>query len=168
MFGHVLATTLENQGDDVVGLSHIHAVYAVILSQGQSMVVSLLRALVDTCPRQLMRTAADRLRLLMHHPALLPHHHHHHHYAVDGENGHANGNGNQMMGMGMVWVQAAVMSGQLPGVAEGVLTRETCEKFCSLACGDSLRAARLTALLVDFGLVARREESADVLLGYEL
>ena len=168
VFGHVLATTLENQGDDVVGLSHIHAVYAVILSQGQSMVVSLLRALVDTCPRQLMRTAADRLRLLMHHPALLPHHHHHHHYAVDGENGHANGNGNQMMGMGMVWVQAAVMSGQLPGVAEGVLTRETCEKFCSLACGDSLRAARLTALLVDFGLVARREESADVLLGYEL
>lgn len=144
MLGHVLSTQERALGDPGpgVGQGQIDAVHAALMAQGQSMVEALLRALCDTCPRQLMRNAGDRLRSLLTHPVL-------------GQNAAG-------------WVQGTVMSGQLPGIAEGILTQEVCVKFCTLALGGSLRIARLTALLVDFGLVARREETADVLLAYEL
>jgi hypothetical protein len=154
VLGHVVSTQEKAVGDfggPGICQSHIDAVHAVLITHGQSMVEALLRGLCDTCPRQSMRTAGDRLRSLLTHPILVA----------------PNLAGSHGQGVGY-WLQAVVMSGQLPGCAEGVLTQETCSKFCSLVLRGDLRAARLTGLLVDFGLIARREETADVLLAYEL
>lgn len=152
VIGHVVSTQERAVGDFVgpgISQSHVDAVHAVLISHGQSMVEALLRGLCDTCPRQSMRTAGDRLRSLLTHQILVA-------------SGSAGG-----QGVGF-WLQTVVMSGQLPGCAEGLLTQETCAKFCSLVLSGNLRAARLTGLIVDFGLVARREETAEVLLAYEL
>jgi len=152
VIGHVVSIQERAVGDlGGISQSHIDAVHAVLISHGQSMVEALLRGLCDTCPRQSMRTAGDRLGSLLSHPTLVA----------------SKSNGRQGQGVGF-WLRAVVMSGQLPGCAEGLLTQETCAKFCSLVLSGNLRAARLTGLIVDFGLVARREETADVLLAYEL
>jgi hypothetical protein len=154
VIGHVVCIQEKAVGDfggPGISQSHIDAVHAVLISHGQSMVEALLRGLCDTCPRQSLRTCGERLRSLLTHPILIAPN-----LAV------SNG-----QGVG-VWLQTVVMSGQLPGCAEGLLTQETCLKFCSLVLSGNLRAARLTGLIVDFGLVARREETADVLLAYEL
>jgi hypothetical protein len=154
VIGHVVSIQEKAVGDfggPGISQSHIDAVHAVLISHGQSMVDALLRGLCDTCPRQSMRTAGDRLRSLLTHPILVA----------------SGSNGGQGQGVGF-WLQSVVMSGQLPGCAEGLLSQETCLKFCSLVLRGNLRAARLTGLIVDFGLIARREETADVLLAYEL
>ena len=144
LLGHVLATQERVIGDPGPGVcqGQLDAVHAALVAQGQSMVEALLCALCDTCPRQLMRIAGDRLRALLTHPVL-------------GQNAAG-------------WMQATIMSGQLPGTGEEGLSEDVCVKFCGLALGGSLRMARLTALIVDFGLIARREEMSDVLLGYEM
>jgi hypothetical protein len=152
VIGHIVSIQERAVGDfggPGISQGHIDAVHAVLVSHGQSMVEALLRGLCDTCPRQSMRTAGDRLRSLLTHPILVA----------------SGSHGGQGVGF---WLQAVIMSGQLPGCAEGLLTQETCAKFCSLVLNGNLRAARLTGLIVDFGLIARREETADVFLAYEL
>ena len=48
------------------------------------------------------------------------------------------------------------------------VTEEDCRRLCTAALTGGLRGGRLIALLVDFGLVARRENTSDVLLAYEM
>jgi hypothetical protein len=53
-------------------------------------------------------------------------------------------------------------------MAEGRLTAQECVHAASIALGGTLRGARLVALLVDFGLLARGQATPDALLAYEL
>lgn len=115
---------------------------AALAGGGEALVRALLAALCDTCPRHLMRTAADCLRAVVGHPTL---------------GGAAPG-----------WLATTLSSGALPGMAEGYLSPEDCAAFGALAGGDALRGPRLTALVVDFGLIARGQQTNDCLLAYEM
>jgi 2-oxo-4-hydroxy-4-carboxy--5-ureidoimidazoline (OHCU) decarboxylase len=127
-------------GDEGVSAAHLEAVRSVLAAQGPALVAALLAAACDTCPRHLLRTAADCLRRLLAHPEL---------------GGAAGG-----------WLAAAATSGQLPGAAEGYLSPQDCAAFARLAPG--LQGARFLALFSDFGLLARGHNTSDVLLAYEL
>jgi hypothetical protein len=117
-------------------------VSATLLVHGQGLVRGLLEAECDTCPRHLMRPAADCIYKLLAHPAL----------------------GAQSRG----WLSATLVSGQLPGVAEGQLSGEDCSQFCGIALGGAVRGARFAALVMDFGLLARGHNTSDVLLAYQM
>eukprot|EP00887_Chlorella_sp_A99_P002079 scaffold21.g2079.t1 len=142
LLGHVLGTHARAADEDRLKQSHLDAAHAALGAQGEVLVAALLAALCDSCPRHLMRAAADCLRATVSHPALGP---------------HAGG-----------WLTAALASGVLPGVVEGYLTQENCATFCALALGGGLRGPRFTALVVDFGLLARGSNTSDVLLAYEM
>lgn len=135
-----LAATQEGLDEEGLTQTHLDAVHAVLATQGEALTARLLAALCDTCPRHLMRNAADVLRKLLGHPTL----------------------GRAAAG----WLAAAAASGQLPGAAGGYLTPEDCAKFASLA--PRLAGPRFNALLVDFGKLARGENTSDVLLAYEM
>ena len=138
--GRVIGMEASSGAEDGVGPAHVEAVRGVLGSQGKALVGALLAALCDTCPRHLMRNAADCVRQLMAHPAL----------------------GAAAAG----WLAAAAGSGQLPGAGDGHLTADDCASLAALAPG--LRGPRFNALLVDFGLLARGQNTSDVLLAYEL
>lgn len=135
-----LAATQEGLDEEGVTQGHLDAVHGVLAAQGEVLTTRLLAALCDTCPRHLMRNAADVLRKLLGHPAL----------------------GRAAAG----WLAAAAGSGQLPGAAGGYLTPDDCAAFAGLA--PRLAGPRFNALLVDFGRLARGENTSDVLLAYEL
>jgi hypothetical protein len=117
-------------------------VNAALLAHGEELVRGLLAAECDTCPRHLMRSAADCLYKLLAHPALGHH--------------------------ARAWLSGALASGQLPGVAEGQLSGEDCSQFCEIALGGGVRGARFAALVMDFGLLARGQNTPDVLLAYQM
>lgn len=142
LLGHVLGTHQRAADEDRLKQVHMDAAHAALAAQGEALVQSLLAALCDSCPRHLMRSAADCLRQTVLHPAL----------------------GQQARG----WVTAVLASGQLPGVAEGYLTADDCSTFASLALSGSLRGPRFSALVVDFAQLARGQNTSDVLLAYEL
>ncbi|KAL4452382.1 hypothetical protein ABPG75_008044 [Micractinium tetrahymenae] len=135
-----LAATHEGLDEEGVTQAQLDAVHGVLAAQGEVLTARLLAALCDTCPRHLMRNAADVLRKLLGHPAL----------------------GRAAAG----WLAAAAASGQLPGAADGYLTSDDCASFASLA--PQLAGPRFNALLVDFGKLARGENTSDVLLAYEM
>lgn len=122
--------------------AHLAALYALLARQGEVLVHAIMCALCDTCPRQLMRIASSTLRAMLSHPTL----------------GSAAG----------TWFRYSLASGALPGMAEGRLTAQECAHAASIALGGTLRGARLVALLVDFGLLARGQATPDALLAYEL
>lgn len=135
-----LAATHEGLDEEGLTQAHLDAVHGVLAAQGEALTARLLAALCDTCPRHLMRNAADVLRKLVGHPSL----------------------GRAAAG----WLAAAAASGQLPGAADGYLTPDDCATFASLA--PRLAGPRFNALLVDFGKLARGENTSDVLLAYEM
>jgi hypothetical protein len=122
--------------------AHLDAVHSALTSEGEVLVRSLLFALCDTCPRQLMRAAADCTRKLLTHPVLSTN--------------------------ARTWFAAAATSSQLPGVGQGTLAAEDTQRLCGIVLNGALLGPRLVALLVDFGLLARGQNTADVLLGYEM
>ena len=127
---------------DWLAQAHLDAVGAALAARGEEAVWGLLAAECDTCPRHLMRTAADCLFRLLSHPAA---------------GGAAQG-----------WLSAALASGRLPGCASGALSVEDCSTFAALALGGGVRGARFAALVVDFGLLARGQNTSDVLLAYQM
>lgn len=122
--------------------AHIAAVSSALCGSGEEVVRALLAAECDTCPRHLMRSAADCLFKLLVHPAL----------------------GQAARG----WLSAVLASGQLPGCASGQLSSEDCGTFCSIALGGGVRGPRFMALVMDFGLLARGQNTSDVLLAYQM
>lgn len=122
--------------------AHLEAVDTALLGCGEELVGSLLAAECDTCPRHLMRSAADCLYKLLVHPAVGP---------------RARG-----------WLSTVLAAAQLPGVASGQLSGEDCSTFCALVLGSTVRGARFAALVVDFGLLARGQNTPDVLLAYQM
>lgn len=138
--GRVIGAEGSPSGEDGVGPAHLEAVRGMLAGQGEALVGALLAALCDTCPRHLMRNAADCVRQLLGHPVL----------------------GAAAAG----WLATAAGSGQLPGVSDGHLAPDDCATLATLAPG--LRGPRFNALLVDFGLLARGQNTSDVLLAYEL
>lgn len=135
-----LAGAGEGGEEDSAGEAPLGAVRGVLAASGEAVVGGLLAALCDTCPRHLMRNAADVLRKLLAHRAL---------------GGAAAG-----------WLRGAATSGVLPGCSDGYLAADDCATFAALAPG--LAGPRFNALLVDFGLLARGQNTADVLLAYEM
>lgn len=140
LVGKVVGAHRAAEEDEGVTQAHLDAVHAVLAGQGEALTAALLAALCDTCPRHLMRPAADCLRKLLVHPTL----------------------GQAARG----WLAAAAGSGQLPGVAGGYLSADDCSTFVALAPG--LQGLRFNALVVDFGLLARGQNTSDVLLAYEM
>lgn len=134
-----VAAPQRQANDEGVTAAHLDALHGALAAQGEGLVAALLSAECDTCPRHLMRAAADCLRKLLAHPAL----------------------GQQATG----WLAAAAASGQLPGAADGYLTADDCASFAALAA--RLQGPRFNALVVDFGLLARGQNTSDVLLAYE-
>lgn len=134
-----LVASHEHADDEGITPAHLQAVHSVLAAHGEALVAALLAAECDTCPRHLMRNAADCMRRLMANPAL----------------------GQQAAG----WLAAAASSGQLPGCGDGHLTPDDCARFAALA--PRLNGARFNALVVDFGLLARGQNTSDVLLAYE-
>ncbi len=122
--------------------AHLDAVDTALVGQGEELVRGLLAAECDTCPRHLMRTAADCIYKVIAHPAVGP---------------PARG-----------WLAGVLAAGQLPGVASGHLSAEDCSQFCGIALGGGVRGARFAALVVDFGLLARGQNTSDVLLAYQM
>lgn len=134
-----LVASHEHADDEGVTPAHLQAVHSVLAAHGEALVAALVAAECDTCPRHLMRNAADCVRRLMANPSL----------------------GQQAAG----WLAAAASSGQLPGCGDGHLTPDDCASFAALA--PRLNGARFNALVVDFGLLARGQNTSDVLLAYE-
>lgn len=134
-----LVASHEHADEEGITPAHLQAVHSVLAAHGEALVAALLAAECDTCPRHLMRNAADCVRRLMANPSL----------------------GQQAAG----WVAAAANSGQLPGCGDGHLSPEDCATFAGLA--PQLAGARFNALVVDFGLLARGQNTSDVLLAYE-
>lgn len=142
LLGRVLSAQERAADNDALTPAHLQAVNAVLAGQGKAATEALLRALCDTCPQQQMRSAAERLRTLLFHSGVC-----------------AEAPG---------WLRSVVLSGTLPGCEDGTLGEQTCSKLVQLVQGGTLRGVRLTSLFVDFGKIARREETADALLAYEL
>jgi hypothetical protein len=140
--GHLLATHQRAADDTALTPAHLDAAHAALAAAGEALTRALLLALCDTCPRQHMRAAADCIRSLLAHPALAQ--------------------------QAAPWLAAACANHLLPSPAGAALTEEDCWQLRRLAAGGGLRGPRLVAMLVDFGLVARGQNTRDVLLAYEL
>ncbi|KAI3438234.1 hypothetical protein D9Q98_000671 [Chlorella vulgaris] len=140
--GKLVQTGCSHQEADQEGVTpaHLHASHRVLMAQGPGLVAALLAAVCDTCPRHLMRNAADCIRRMLLNPALTQ--------------------------QTYAWLAAAASSSQLPGVADGYLSAEDCATFAAVA--PRLRGPRFLALVLDFGLIARGHNTSDVLLAYEL
>ncbi|KAA6422701.1 MAG: hypothetical protein FRX49_07236 [Trebouxia sp. A1-2] len=111
--------------------------------QGQGLVQAFVLALVQSCPRHLLRPLANPLHSLIKDPAL-----------TDGVKG--------LMSQVLCSQQYADLSG-------GGLDTESCQLFCRLAMQTPpLSPNRFSALVQDFGILARGDETPDVLLAYEL
>ena len=139
--GHVISTQERVADDFTLGQVHnLEAIHTALALAGSSLTADLLHALCNTCPRSHMRKAADRLRALLTHPAL----------ATESRE----------------WFLAAAKD--VAASSDGAVAPADCATFCRLALRENLRAPRMSSLFVDFGLMARGEEDADVLLAYEL
>jgi hypothetical protein len=140
--GKLVQTGCSHQEADQEGVTpaHLDASHRVLMAQGPGLVAALLAAVCDTCPRHLMRNAADCIRRMLLNPALTQ--------------------------QTYAWLAAAASSSQLPGVADGYLSAEDCATFAAVA--PRLRGPRFLALVLDFGLIARGHNTSDVLLAYEL
>ncbi|DBA84873.1 TPA: hypothetical protein ACH3X1_005892 [Trebouxia sp. C0004] len=111
--------------------------------QGQGLVQAFALALVQSCPRHLLRPLANPLQSLMKDPAL-----------TDGVK---------------ALMSQVICSQQYADLSGGGLDTESCQQFCRLAMQTPpLSPNRFSALVQDFGTLARGEETSDVLLAYEL
>lgn len=141
-FGHVLNLTMERVVEDsALHASQVEAVWSALLDMGARITSCLVHCLCDTCPRQFLRSAADKLKLLMLHPGIAEE-------------------------MRKTWMHNAVL--QVMQYHDETLDSVVCSKFLELVFNGTVRGPRLTSLLMDFGLIARREEGPDVLLAHEL
>ncbi|GAB4818769.1 hypothetical protein N2152v2_005815 [Parachlorella kessleri] len=142
LLGRCLGAHEREDEDGTLLQAHVDAVDAALLGHGEELLRSLLAAECDTCPRHLMRSAADCIYRLLTHTTV----------------------GERAQG----WLSAVLASGQLPGVASGQLTGEDCSVFAGIALGGAVRGARFAALCMDFGLLARGQNTSDVLLAYQM
>lgn len=119
------------------------ALYSCLSHWGQELVQAMALALVQTCPRHLLRSLAPPLRALLGDPAMSD--------AVKS------------------FLSQIVCSKQYIDLSGGALDADSCQLFCRLAMQPgALSLHRFSALLQDFGSLARGEGTSDVLLAYEL
>jgi len=110
--------------------------------RGGIIVEGLLFSLFDTCPRQKMRSIANFLRTILISS----------HFVTSSQH----------------WLSLSLQSDRLLAVAGSEIANTSMPKFYDIVSSKSLRPQRLACLILDLGLIVRREEQPDALLSYEL
>eukprot|EP00879_Flechtneria_rotunda_P013989 GHRR01014615.1.p1 GENE.GHRR01014615.1~~GHRR01014615.1.p1 ORF type:complete len:901 (+),score=383.80 GHRR01014615.1:2232-4934(+) len=119
------------------------ALQASIAVHGEPLTWTVVAAVCDTAPRQLLRAVAGVLYQLLH--------------------------GTVAGSTGPQWLLKVLQSQDLPGMAAGLLKPSDCETFAKLALRQPpLPRGRFDAMLMDFAAIARGEGTSDALLAYEL
>jgi hypothetical protein len=120
----------------------------VLAAEGPGVMAALVSAMYSTCPRQTLRALSGALYTLLSCPLL------------------ASAAGS--------WLGQAVQQQLTQAAAEGpsvvpAVSPETAQRFLSVALRQPLLPrGRFDALVTDMAGIARSEESADALLGYEM
>ena len=128
--------------DDLLDPSLAAVLLTNFSERGNSIVEGLLFSLFDTCPRQKMRTVANFLRTILISS----------HFVANSQH----------------WLSLSLQSNRLLELAGADIANASIPKFYEIVSSKSLRPQRLACLILDLGLIVRREEQPDALLSYEL
>eukprot|EP00890_Picochlorum_soloecismus_P004013 jgi/Picsp_1/4612/NSC_01982-R1_protein len=128
--------------DDLLDPSLAGVLLTNFSERGNSIVEGLLFTLFDTCPRQKMRSVANFLRTILISS----------HFVTSSQH----------------WLSLSLQSDRLLEVAGSEIANASIPKFHEIVLSKSLRPQRLACLILDLGLIVRREEQPDALLSYEL